>query len=142
MRISVLNRGLLNAVVAVQLVASPLLGWEQTPQSLHNRIKKPDPKICRAVQDAKDWKNPYLIVRRDGVAIVGGTAVGQTIPFDLVPGVLKGLPDSAWPYGLVVAVQNIGLASEGDSPRIKTNRKRLLMRLKKLAIAVDLWPSA
>jgi hypothetical protein len=94
------------------------------------------------VQDAKDWKNPYLIVRRDGIEIVGMTTVGQAIPVDSVPGVLKGLPDSAWPYGLVVAVQDIGLVSEGDPPRIEANRKRLLRLLKKLAIAVDLWPSA
>jgi hypothetical protein len=130
------------AVFVAQLVASTLIGWTQTPQSLQNRIPKADPKKYHAVQDAKDWKNPYLIVRRDGIEIVGMTAVGQAISVDSVPGVLKGLPDSAWPYGLVVAVQDIGLVSEGDPPRIEANRKRLLMLLEKLAIAADLWPSA
>jgi hypothetical protein len=139
---SVLKRGLLGVVFVAQLIASTLFGWAQTPQSLQNRIPKPDPKKYHAVQDAKDWKNPYLIVRRDGLEIVGMTPVGQAIPVDSVPGVLKGLPDSAWPYGLVVAVQDIGLVSEGDPPRIEANRKRLLVLLKKLAIAVDLWPSA
>ena len=139
---SVLKRGLLVAIFVAQLVASTPIGWTQTPQSLQSRIPKPDPKRYHAVQDAKDWKNPYLIVRRDGIEIVGMTAVGQAIPVDSVPGVLKGLPDSAWPYGLVVAVQDIGLVSEGDLPRIEANRKRLLMLLKKLGIAVDLWPSA
>jgi hypothetical protein len=110
--------------------------------SLQSRIPEPDPKRYHAVQDAKDWKNPYLIVRREGIEIVGKTAVGQAFPVDSVPGVLKGLPDSAWPYGLVVAVRDIGLVSEGDLPRIEANRKRLLMLLKKLGIAVDLWPSA
>lgn len=71
----------------------------------------------------------------------GVTPVGQAIPVDSVPLVLEGLPDSAWPYGLVVAVQDIGLVSDGDLPRIEANRKKLLMLLKKLAIAVDLWPS-
>lgn len=139
---SVLKRGLLGVVFVAQLIASTLFGWAQTPQFLQNRIPKPDPKKYHAVQDAKDWKNPYLIVRRDGVEIVVMTPVGQAIPVDSVPGVLKGLPDSAWPYGLVVAVQDIGLVSEGDPPRIEANRKRLLVLLKKLAIAVDLWPSA
>jgi len=81
-------------------------------------------------------------VRRDGIEILGMTAVGQAIPVDSIPGLLKGSPDSAWPYGLVVAVQDIGLVSEGDLPRIEANRKRLLMLLKRLGIAVDLWPSA
>src|SRR5438445_9679264 len=139
---SVLKRGLPGAVVVAQLVASTLIRWKQTPQSLQNRIPKADPKKCHAVQGAKDWKNPYQIVRRDGIEIVGMTAVGQAISVDSVPGVLKGLPDSAWPSGLVVAVQDIGLVSEGDSPRIEANGKRLLMLLKKLAIAADLWRSA
>jgi hypothetical protein len=74
---SVLKRGLLGVVFVAQLIASTLFGWAQTPQSLQNRIPKPDPKKYHAVQDAKDWKNPYLIVRRDGVEIVGMTPVGQ-----------------------------------------------------------------
>ena len=139
---SVLKRGSLGAVFVAQLVASTLFGWAQTPQSLQNRIPKPDSKKYRAIQDAKDWKNPYLIVRRDGVEIVGMTAVGQAIPVNSVPGVLNGLSESAWPYGLVVAVQDIGVVSEGDPRRIEANQKTLLMLLKKLAIAVDLWPSA
>lgn len=138
---SFLKRGLL-AALFFQLVASTLIGWTQTRQSLQNRIPKPDPKKYHAVQDAKDWKNPYLIVRRNGIEVVGMTHVGQAFPVDSVPGVLKGLPDSAWPYGLVVAVQDVGLVSEGDPRHIEANRRRLLMLLKKLAIAVDPWPSA
>src|SRR6267142_1798970 len=137
-----LKTGLLVGLLLAQFVAAEHIGCTHTPRSLQNRISKQDPKKYHAVQDAKDWKNPYLIVRRDGIEIIGVTAVGQPIPVDSVPGVLKGLPDSAWPYGLVVAVQDIGLVSEGDPPRIEANRKRLLMLLKKLGIAVDLWPSA
>src|SRR5882672_12673201 len=136
---SVLKRGLLVAIFVAQLVALTPIGWTQTPRSLQSRILKADPKKYHSVQDAKDWKNPYLIVRRDGIEILGVTADGQAIPVDSVPGVLTGLPDSAWQYGLVVAVQDIGIVSEGDPPRIEANRKRLLMLLKKLAIAADLW---
>ena len=142
MRVSFLKTGLIATIFFAQLVASTLVGWTQTPQSLQNRIPKPDPKKYHAVQDAKDWKNPYLIVRCDGIEIVGMTPVGQAIPADSVPGVLKGLPDSAWPYGLIVAVQDIGVVSDGDLPRIEANRQRLLKLLKKLAVTVDFWPSA
>ena len=139
---SFLKSGLLATIFFAELVGSTVIGWTQTPQSLQNRIPKPDPKKYHALQDARDWKNPYLIVRRDGIEIVGVTPAGEAIPVDSVPGVLKGLPDSAWPYGLVVAVQDIGLVSEGDPPRIEANRRRLLILLKKLGIAVDPWPSA
>src|SRR2546421_11285075 len=104
---SALRTGLLVGLLLAQLVAAAHIA--QTSRSLENRIPKADPKKYHAVQGAKDWKNPYLIVRRDGIEIVGMTAVGQAISVDSVPGVLKGLPDSAWPYGLVVAVQDIGL---------------------------------
>jgi hypothetical protein len=69
-------------------------------------------------------------------------AVGHSIPIDSVPGGLSELRDSAWPYGLVVVVQDIGIVSPGDPARIKANRKTLLALLKKLDIAVELSPSA
>jgi hypothetical protein len=69
-------------------------------------------------------------------------AVGHSIPIDSVPGGLSELPDSAWPYGPVVVVQDIGIVSPGDPARIKANRKTLLALLKKLDIAVELSPSA
>jgi hypothetical protein len=125
-----------------QLIASTPVGWTQTLPSLQSRIPRPDPKKYQAIRDAADWKNPYLIVRRDGVEIIGRMAVGHSIPVDSVPGALKELPDSAWPYGLVVAVQDIGIVSPGDPARIKVNRKTLLALLKKFDIAVELWPSA
>jgi hypothetical protein len=134
-------RGLI-ATVFTQLLGFSLMGWAQTSQPLHMRIPRADPKKYHAVQSSKDWKNPYLIVRRDGIEILGINPVGQVTPVDSVPGVLKALPYAAWPYGLVVAVQDIGLMSEGDMPRIEANRRKLLKILKNLAISVDPWPSA
>jgi hypothetical protein len=138
----VLKRGLLLAMFIAQLVASTPAGWTQTLQSLQSRIPKPDPKKYHAVQDTAAWKNPYLMVRREGIETPGMTAAGQSIPVDSIPRILKELPSSAWPYGLVVAVQDIGIVSPGDPARIKPNRKALLTLLKKLGIAVDPWPSA
>jgi hypothetical protein len=137
-----LKRGLRLAVFMAPLIASTPVGWTQTLPSLQSRIPRPDPKKYHAIRDAAGWKNPYLIVRRDGVEIIGRMAVGHSIPVDSVPGALKELPDSAWPYGLVVAVQDIGIRAPVDTPRIEANRKGLLTLLKKLGIAVDRWPSA
>ena len=108
---SALRTGLLVGLLLAQLVAAAHIGFTQTSRSLENRIPKPDPKKYHSVQDAKDWKNPYLIVRRDGIEIVGMTPVGRAITVESVPGVLERLPASAWPYGLVVAVQDIGILS-------------------------------
>ena len=140
---SALRTGLLVGLLLAQLVAAAHIGFTQTSRSLENRIPKPDPKKYHSVQDAKDWKNPYLIVRRDGIEIVGMTPVGRAITVESVPGVLERLPASAWPYGLVVAVQDIGILSgKTDLAHIEANRTKLLNLLKDLGIAVDRWPSA
>jgi len=56
---------------------------------------------------------------------------------------LEELPDSAWPYGLVVAAWELGITSSSqDMPLIKANEKKLLKVLKAHGIVVDLWPSA
>src|SRR2546426_199775 len=140
---SALRTGLLVGLLLAQLVAAAHIGFTQTSRSLENRIPKPDPKKYHSVQDAKDWKNPYLIVRRDGIEIVGMTPVGRAITVESVPAVLERLPASAWPYGLVVAVQDIGILSgKTDLAHIEANRTKLLNLLKELGIAVDRWPRA
>lgn len=138
-----LKTGLLVGIFLVPFVAPTHVGWTQASRPLQNRIPKPDPKKYDSVQDAKHWKNPYLIVRPDGIEIVGMTPVGRGITLESVRDVLERLPDSAWPYGLVVAVQDIGILSgKTDLARVEANRTKLLNLLKDLGIAVDRWPSA
>jgi hypothetical protein len=138
-----LRTGLLIGICLAQFLTCANVGWTQVSRPLQNRIPKADPKKYHAIQDGKDWKNPKLIVRPEGIEIVGVTSVGQAIAVEAVPGVLERLPDSAWPYGLVVATSDIGIvSSRRDQPRIEANRTRLLKVLRALGIAVDLWPSA
>jgi hypothetical protein len=60
---------------------------------------------------------------------------------DEVTAILECLPDSAWPYGLVVAIQGNGRAvSESERSRIETNRNLLLGRLNDLRAIVGFWP--
>jgi hypothetical protein len=54
---------------------------------------------------------------------------------------LEKLPSTAWPYGLVPAVQENGLRNPGDDAPIKRNREKLVRLLEKAGIKVDLWPS-
>jgi hypothetical protein len=113
----------------------------QTNVSLRQRIPKADPSKYQQVRDGKDWKNPYLVVRRDGVEIIGFTSAEPAIPLESIAAELERLPASAWPYGLVVAVQDISLGSAADWPLVHSNRAKLLEILKKLGIKAELWPS-
>lgn len=128
-------------ILAVQL-ATAAVGWTQTSQPLRDRIPKPDAAKYQHVQDGQDWKNPVLVVRRGGIEIVGVTPVEPGIAVESVATELERLPDSAWPYGLVVAVEDAGIVSQGDEPLINANRAKLLALLKKLGIVAALWPSA
>ena len=130
------------ATFAILLLTSSPISSAPAAQSLQSRISKPDPKKYQAIQDAKDWKNPFLVVHRDGIEILGVTPDGHSIPVGSVPQILDRLPDFAWPYGLVVAVQDNGVSAQGDSPRIKANREKLLALLRELGVTTELWPSA
>ena len=134
---------LLVGVFLAQFVTSANLCWTQTSHSLQSRIPKPDPKKYHAIQDGKDWKNPELVVRPEGIEVVGITPAGRAIPAESVPDKLEHLPDSAWPYGLIVMVSDAGIVSASNvQPRLQANREKLLKILKAHGIAVDLWPSA
>jgi hypothetical protein len=97
----------------------------------------------QGIHDGKDWNNPCLIVRSDGVEIAGGTVGASPIAVESVAKALEGLPDSAWPYGRVVAIQDNGIvAAESEQSRIESNRTRLLGLLNDLGVVVGFWPSA
>jgi hypothetical protein len=74
-----LKTGLLVGIFLVPFVAPTQVGWTQASRPLRNRIPKPDPKKYNPIQDAKHWKNPYLIVRRDGIEMIAMTPVGRAI---------------------------------------------------------------
>jgi len=87
----------------------------------HRRSSDLDPRIPAANQSqyerhTRDWRNPFLVVVRDGLelkspAIEGGE---KTITLDRLRDSLKELPVSAWPYGRVVGWSEISIRSGDD----------------------------
>jgi hypothetical protein len=110
---------------------------------LKDRVPPPDPNKYASVRDGSDWRNPYLVVQANGIQVLpNGTAreAPTMSPGDVVAHLEK-LPPSAWPYGLIVVVQENGLRNPGDGVPIKRNREELVRLLEKAGIKVDLWPS-
>ena len=101
-------------------------------------IPAPNPRAYKNIMDAKDWRNPYLVIRADGVGLAGR---GLLKP-DALASALVHLPQSAWPYGTVVGVQEIGIRSGNDDELIRQNQIKVLQVLKDLNINVKFWPSA
>ncbi len=111
---------------------------------LKNRIPPAAPNKYRSVRDARDWQNPYLMVQVNGIdarPISAATDAPTMSPADVVA-YLEKLPFVAWPYGLVVAVQENGVRARGDDAAIKRNREELVRLLEEAGVKVELWPSA
>jgi hypothetical protein len=111
--------------------------------SLKSRIPSPDPQKYSPVRDARDWQNPYLMVNANGIdarPISAATEARTMSPADVVA-YLEKLPYIAWPYGLVVAVQENDLRAPGDDAPVKRNKEELVRLLEKAGIKVALWPS-
>ncbi|HEX2710610.1 MAG TPA: hypothetical protein VHM88_00070, partial [Candidatus Acidoferrales bacterium] len=90
------------------------------------------------------WQNPYLVVRANGIDVwpISAATKAPTIsPADVVA-YLERLPSIASPYGLVVAVQEIGIRAAGDDDPIKKNREELVRLQRKAGVKVEFWPSA
>jgi hypothetical protein len=84
------------------------------------------------------------MVRANGIdarPISPATESPTMSPADVVA-YLEKLPSIAWPYGLVVAVQENGIRAPGDDARIKSNREELVRLLEEAGIKVDPWSSA
>ena len=113
---------------------------------LDPRIAVADRQRYKSIQDAKNWRNPILVIRADGNQVISkGLPSGErtVAPTDLQRALID-LPVTAWPYGRVVAVQDIGLhpADLSDGPAIANNRNVTLAILKTLEVTVEGWPSA
>jgi hypothetical protein len=113
--------------------------------SLKARIPAPNRAIYGAIREGKDWKNPYLLAVEDGVEVLkkGNDNPAPAVSVENAMKFLEDLPDSAWPSGLVVAVQQQSVCcrySDGES-RIRANRMDLVSRLRRAGITVSLWPS-
>jgi len=94
------------------------------PQTILQAIPAADSAKYEHIQDMKTWRNPYLIVRVDGVALYDSADSAEIMlkTDELLPALAK-LPSSNWPYGRVVAAaENSARASEQDGIAIRRNK--------------------
>ncbi len=95
------------------------------------------------VRDMKTWRNPYLIVRTDGVVLydVADNAEIRLRPDELLPALAK-LPASNWPYGRVVAATETNSRnSDQDAVAIRRNKGIIGGMLQGAHIAVKWVPA-
>ena len=139
--------GLIAAAVAV-LVSCSAAPKAPDPAALATArilaIPEPTPEKYRSLIHMKGWRNPYLIIRADGVALLDPDDHLERIlkPEELTQA-LGNLPPSAWPYGRVVAVTENGVqGSADDDVKIRKNRAVVAGTLESMHVLINWVPSA
>jgi hypothetical protein len=108
------------------------------------QIPAADPQKLGQVRSGKVWQNPYLIVKPDGLWLLD-VSNNEERPLrpDQVLSALAALPDSAWPDGRVVAVQEIaGGNSDADRTAMRRNRAILAGTLEEAKVLIRWLPSS
>jgi hypothetical protein len=112
--------------------------------ALLQAIPPADPSKYEKIQDMRSWRNPYIVIRTDGVGLLDPADNAEIVlkPEELLSALAR-LPSSAWPYGRVVAAQENGTkGSEQESIAIRRNRGIVGGILAGAHIVVDWVPSA
>jgi len=91
---------------------------------------------------SKGWRNPYLIIRSDGVALLDvlNNEERHLKPEEVLDAVAQ-LPASAWPYGRVVAVEETAASSENDKIAIRRIKGIVAGTLGEAHVAINWMPS-
>ena len=105
------------------------------------------------------WENPFVTVDADTLqlrithpdanpapagegALLRPAAARRevlTIRLNDLPNALAALPESAWPYGRVIAVEEMPASSPALRPKIRRNVEQTLQMLSELGIVIDEW---
>jgi hypothetical protein len=136
---------LLMICFAIVVAGRPLQNQPVRAGRLDPQIGRANPQRYKSIRDGQDWENPRLIIRRDGIEVIakGSPPGGQIVASTDLQRTLIELPVSAWPYGKVVIVRDIGIvdADGADEQPTNENREAALAILKALQITVERWPS-
>jgi hypothetical protein len=138
--------------LAVCIVLAVLVGCSKPPQpesteAVHetglDSIPAPDPAKYPHFNDMSGWKNPYLVVRDDGIGLVDlSNHEIHILKPEEIQAELVSLPSSAWPYGRVVLVAQAAPkdATEQTKAELRKNRALLVGTLKELGVQVNEAP--
>jgi hypothetical protein len=115
-----------------------------TTEARLQQIPPADPGKYDGAANMKTWRNPYLLVKQDGLWLLD-VSNNEERPLrpDQLLSALAALPVSAWPYGRVVAVQEIWAGdSEADRIALRKNRAILAGTLESAKVLINWVPGS
>jgi hypothetical protein len=113
------------------------------PVAILQAVPSADAAQYDHIADMKQWRNPYLIVRADGVGLYDAADSAEIIlkPEEVLPALAR-LPAANWPYGRVVAAAEGARASEQEGIAIRRNRGIVGGMLENAHVAVKWLPGS
>lgn len=135
-------------------------------QQLNDEVRKeleliPPPSKTRylAVKSLSNWENPYITVQGGMISLhvtiadANTSALGQggmlrpvgarrqnlDVRVGELPAALNAVPQSAWPYGRVIAVEEAHDAPVNARPQIRRNMETVVRSLGDLGVVVYEW---
>ena len=117
-------------------VQTPVAETPAGPTGLET-IPQPDPTKYPRLSDMGSWKNPYFVVREDGIGMVdlSNREIHMLKPEE-IPAGLVSLGSDAWPYGRIVLIAQAVPKNPSDQTKadLRKNRALLLGTLKELEV--------
>lgn len=115
---------------------------EASAEAKIGSIPAANPHVYAGARESKAWRNPYLVVRPDGIGLVDlpNHEIHILKPEEVTQALAK-LPASDWPYGRVVAVEELG-GSQEDKVRIRANKGLVVATLKQLGVGIEWVPAS
>jgi hypothetical protein len=123
--------------------AAPSKGSVAPKENGLEAIPAPDPSKYPNFKDLSGWKNPYFVVREDGIGLVDleNHEVHILTP-EQIPAELASLGSHAWPYGRVVLVTEAAPRNSTVEAKAEVRKNRALLAgtLKELEITMREFP--
>jgi hypothetical protein len=125
-------------------------------------IPPPSKSRYLAISSLSEWENPYLTVQQNMATLhvtqadantsqlgVGGmmrpvSARRQdlTVLLSDLPAALNAVPESSWPYGRVVAIEEAHDTPASARPAVRRNVEAAIKSLGDMGVVVYEWPEA
>jgi len=122
-------------------------------------IPPPSKTRYMAIHTLSSWENPYITVQGDMVTVhvlladantsdlgqgtllrpVGARRQDLNVRVADLPAALNAIPQSAWPYGRVVAVEEAGNIPVSARPTVRRNMESAMAMLNELGVVVYEW---
>jgi hypothetical protein len=128
---------------------------EDADEQALERIPLPSRNVYAGIRTRRSWKNPFLVVGPTGVTLTTvqpGVSTGKRrgkvshqhevqLPLAELSKALAALPEEAWPFGRVIAVQEDPAETRRDRPEVRRNVEATMQLLNTLGVVSYDWPS-